>query len=540
MKTLKKSFFNINKSNPVLFVISVLLFMCTLFTDQRMFTADPLAMNCLPIDTAAVSFMHIVSKLLVFLIILGFLFFLRYALQHQRLLFAFIGFFAVYITLLLCSYPGYYMSDDTVIFGYATRYYPVYWHNYLTSLFYMTGMSLFPASTGPIILNDLCLSLVCAYIFYQTDRLFKAKIKYLVLLTGLLPFVLLSALMCFRPALYAPFFLFFFAFLYFERKEKKELTPGKFLMLALLTSILCFWRSEGIVLIVFCLLLIPLSYGCSLRKLILFLLVFALCFGIIKIPQTRGEKKYYGSDYLIISTIRPLSLIIHREQTYPDAKEDWANINRIVDLDYLSYETLSCSSYNRYNSDFNAGSFTQTGADSETQKAYLKSALRLIAHNPDLYFAERLQLFLVTNGYYDYDASLVMNLKPVATSEFHLYQSDKNYGYELIKGNMRLPFTGSDTVPAFLFNHGGEAYIPILVLMVIALIVSLFQRKWFFFFSFASLFAREAVIFLTAPASFIQYSYPTMFVASFLIILMIIEASGLKYERKRGYNKIQQ
>lgn len=540
METLKKSFFNINKSILGLFVISVLFFICTLFTDQKIFTADPLAMNCLPIDTAAVLFMHIISKILVFSVIFAFLLFLRYAWHHKKLLFAFAGFFSVYIILLLCSYPGYYMSDDTVIFGYATRYYPVYWHNYLTSLFYMTGMSLFPASTGPIILNDLILSLVCSYIFYKTDLVFKSRIKYLIVLTGLLPFVLLSALMCFRPALYAPFFLFFFAFLYFEQKEGKELTLSKFLMLALLVSVLCFWRSEGIVLIAFCLLLIPLSYGFSPKKLVLFVLVFLLFFGIIKIPQTRGEQKYYGSDYLIISTIRPLSLIIHREQTYPGAREDWDNINKIIRLDYISYETLSCSSYNRYNSDFNAGSFTQTGADSKTQKAYLKSALRLIVHNLDLYFAERLQLFLVTNGYYNYDASLVMNLKPVATSEFHLYQSDRAYGYELIKGNMRLPFTGGNAVPTFLFNHGGEAYIPILILMMTALIVSLFQRKWFFFTCFASLFAREAVIFLTAPASFIQYSYPTMFTASFFIILMIIEAVGLKYEQKQGYNKMQQ
>lgn len=91
---------------------------------------------------------------------------------------------------------------------------------------------------------------------------------------------------------------------------------------------------------------------------------------MIKIPQTNGEKKYYGSDYLIISTIRPLSLIIHREQTYVGAEEDLANIDAVIDLDYISYETLSCSSYNRYNSDHNSGHFTETGADADTQKAF--------------------------------------------------------------------------------------------------------------------------------------------------------------------------
>lgn len=533
MKKMKKLFQNIHKIHIGLFVFAGILWACTFITDKKTFTSDPLNMNCLPIDQDMTSFMHVVSKLLVFLVVWGMLEFFLYGFKHKKLLFAFLGFFFFYVILLLCSYPGYYMSDDTVIFGYATRYYPVYWHNYLTSLFYMTGMSLFPASTGPILLNDMCLALVFAYTYYQTDRLFATKLKYIILLCGLLPFVLLSALMCFRPALYSPFFLFFFVFLYFEKKEGKKLTWQKLFMLAALTAVLCFWRSEGIVLIAFCLLLLPVCYGLNVKKLVLFLLCFAVFFGAVRIPQTRGEEKYYGSDYLIISTIRPLSLIIHREQTYPEAEEDWANIDAVIDLGYISYETLSCSSYNRYNSDFNQGRFTETGADKETQKAFLKSAFRLILNNLDLYFAERLQLFCVTNGIYDYDSSLVLGLEPVNTSEYHLYESDKTYGFELIEGNQRLHIKGTDAIAMFLFAYGGEAYLPVLVLLAAAVLYSLFRKRWFAFWALASLMAREAVIFLTAPASFIQYSYPSMFTTSFILLILVIEYGEERNSRKQ-------
>ncbi len=529
MERFKMKSQNCNKIHIGLLIGSVIIWFFTFFTDTKIFTKDALNMNCLPIDRDAVTFMHIASKILVFLVIWGMLEFFYYGFRHKKLLIAFLGFFLFYIILLLCSYPGYYMSDDTVIFGYATRYYPVYWHNYLTSLFYMTGMSLFPASTGPVILNDMYLALVFAYIFYKTDKLFTHKLKFVILLCGLMPFVMLSALMCFRPVLYSPFFLFFFSFLYFEKKEKKELTPGKFILLALLAALLCFWRSEGIVLIVFCLFLIPLCYGLHIKRMALFFLAFAIFFATLKIPQSKGEEKYYGSDYLIISTIRPLSLIIHREQTYPEAKEDLDNIDAVISLDYISYETLSCSAYNRYNSDFNKGRFTETGADPAAQSAYLKSACRLIWHNLDLYFAERLQLFLVTNGIYNYDDSLVLGLEPVNTSEFHLYQSDKDYGYELVKGNQRLPITGTDALPMFLFKYGGEAYLPVLILLVLTIFISLIRKNRFIFFSLASLFARELIIFLTAPASFIQYSYPTMFVTIFLILIYLIECADLKF-----------
>jgi hypothetical protein len=523
MRHLKNQFSKIKKVHIVLFIVSLLLWGFTFLTDRKIFTSDTLNMNCLPIDTDAVSLMHILSKMIVFLVIFGMLEFLLYAFSHKKLLIAFGGFFTLYLILLLCSYPGYYMSDDMVIFGYATRYYPVYWHNYLTSLFYMVGMSLFPASTGPIILNDLCLALVFSYIFYQTDRLFSTKAKYLILLCGLMPFVLLSALMCFRPALYSPFFLFFFAFLYFEKKEGKTLSWWKLLWLALLTALLCFWRSEGIVLIVFCLILLPLCYGIHYKKLILFVLSFAIFFTVIKIPQSQGETKYYGSDYLIISTIRPISLIIHREQTYAQAQEDLANIDAVISLDYISYETLSCSSYNRYNSDFHEGRFTETGADTALQTAYLKSACRLIAHNLDLYFAERLQLFLTANGIYHYNPALVMNLKQVTTSDFHLYQSDKAYGQELIEGNQRLHISGSDTLPTFLFQYGGEAYLPILLLLVLCIVIACVKKDLFVCFALISLLARELIIFMTAPAAFIQYNYPTMFVTIFLAFMLLID-----------------
>ena len=524
-----KSFFKTNQVHIGLWLIALLLWACTFLTDGKIFSKDPLNMLCFPIDTGAVSFMHITSKVLVFLVILGMLYFLRYCHKHPKLFLSFIGFFVLYILLLLCAYPGYFMSDDTVIFGYATRYYPVYWHNYLTSLYYMVGMSLFPASTGPIILQDMCLALVFSFIYYKAEQHFHHKCKHILLLCGLLPFVLLSALMCFRPALYAPFFLFYFAYLYFEKKEHQTLTLAKLLFLAFLTAILCFWRSEGIVLLAFSLILIPLVYKIPIRKVLLFAMALVLCFLTIRVPQIRGEKAYYGSDYLILSTVRPLSLIIHREQTYEGAKEDWDNIDQIIDLDYLSYETLSCSSYNRYNSDHNAGRFSESGADAQTQSDYLKSALRLIAHNLDLYFAERLQLFFVTNGIYNYDDALVMGMHAVNTSSFHLYQSDKEYGYELIEGNKRLPITGQEEIAKVLFQCGGEAYLPVLFLLFISIIYAWIRKKYFVFWVLLSLIAREAVIFLTAPASFIQYSYPVMYVTVFFLFIFIIEEKEQQY-----------
>lgn len=509
---------------------ALLLWGVSFLTDTRIFTHEPLNMNCLPIDESMVTLMHILTKLGLLLFWTGFLTFLAYLAKRPKAAIVFAAVLLIYAAGLCFTYPGYYMSDDPIIFAYATRYYPVYWHHYLTSLFYMIGISLLPASCGPVFLSDILYASVYAYLFDRCQRSFQSKWSYLVLIAGVLPFTLLGALMCFRPAVYSSFFLFYYIFLFFEWQDQAVLTLPKFAMLALLTAVLSSWRSESIVLLPAGALLIGLAYGGHIarrretcQKAALFFICAIFLFLLVRMPQSHGEKTYYGNDYLIISTTRPLSVIVHRDQTYPQAEEDLANISAVTELGYLHNDSLSCSAYNRYNSDHNEGKYTQTGADASVQKAYLKSALRLILHNLDLYLGERIQLFCVTNGIFDYDKDLVLDLKPVVTTNFHLYDHDRSYGFEMLDAFVRVPLAYHDGYALLLFSFGGEAYIPMLLVSLILFVITLCRRQWFLAVSFCILLAREAIIFLTAPASFIQYSYPMMYVAAAFALLMLVQ-----------------
>ncbi|MBQ8527180.1 MAG: hypothetical protein IJ429_01785 [Lachnospiraceae bacterium] len=522
-----KSLISKNKKHIWISAAALLYWALTFFTDTKIFSSDGLNMNCLPIDLEMVGLMHVLTKVLVLLFLFLFLEFLAYAWKKPKLLVPFLALMCIYGIGLLVTYPGYYMNDDPIIFSYATRYYPVYWHNYLTSLFYMTAMSLFPMSAAPVLLSDIFYALVFSYVYYRADRIYGSNLCRIILLAGVLPFTLLGALMCFRPAIYSSFFVFYFAYLYFEWKEKAVLTPLKMVLLALLTGILALWRSESLVLLPIGILLIGFAYG-SAKKAAVYFLLSAFMFLIVKVPQSVGENKYYGSDYLIISTTRPLSVILHREQTYEGSEQDIANISAVTEFGYLHNDSLSCSAYNRYNSANNEGRYTQTGATKEMQDAYLKSALNLILHNLDLYFGERIQLFCVTNGFFNYDPDMVLNLKQVSSTDFHLYEHDRAYGMEMLDAYKRIPLSYHEGYAMALFTFGGEAFIPMLVILLVATVVALCRKKWFLLFGFLALWAREAVIFLTAPASFIQYSYPMMYATATLVLLMIVEHLCLK------------
>lgn len=517
-----KTWIEKNKKHMVIGVVALLIWAVTFYTDTKIFSSDGLNMNCLPIDLEMVTLMHVLTKILVLLCLFLFGEFLVYALRRPKLLAPFLALLCIYGVGLLLTYPGYYMNDDPIIFSYATRYYPVYWHNYLTSLFYMVAMSLFPMSAAPVLLSDVIYALVFSYTFYRADRIYRSRWCYFALITGILPFTLLGALMCFRPAIYSGFFVFYFVYLYFEWKENATLTIPKLIGLALLTGVLALWRSESLVMLPLGLFLIGFAYR-NVKKAFVYLVLSVVLFMIVKIPQSVGEDKYYGSDYLIISTTRPLSVILHRDQTYEGAEEDIANVSAVTEFGYLHNDSLSCSAYNRYNSDHNEGRYTQTGASAEMQRAYLKSAFNLILHNLDLYFGERIQLFCVTNGFFGYDKDMVLNLKPVASTDFHLYEHDRDYGMEMLEAYKRLPLTYHEGYAMTLFSFGGEAFLPMLVLLLALTIYTLVRKKWFLLFGFLALLAREAVIFLTAPASFIQYSYPMMYATAALALLMLID-----------------
>ena len=123
-----KTTFLRSKQTLIIGILSLIWWVMTFITDRKIFSTDTLNMSSLPINTDAVVFMHVLSKLLTLAVIVGLLCFISYGIKHRRLLFAFCAYFLIYFAILLLSYPGYFMSDDTIILGYATRYYPVYWH----------------------------------------------------------------------------------------------------------------------------------------------------------------------------------------------------------------------------------------------------------------------------------------------------------------------------------------------------------------------------------------------------------------------------
>ena len=91
-----KKLLTLPKKHYFIGIAALLLWLITFFTDTRIFTSDPLAMNCLPVNLQAVTWMHVLTKILVLVVIFLTIEFLAAALHRKTLLLPFLLYMSVY------------------------------------------------------------------------------------------------------------------------------------------------------------------------------------------------------------------------------------------------------------------------------------------------------------------------------------------------------------------------------------------------------------------------------------------------------------
>jgi len=83
-------------------------------------------------------------------------------------------YFGINLLLLLLVWPGIWRMDEFGILSNAVRLQPVFWQNYLTSLFYVFSLMLLPFPSGVIIVQMAVCSLVVGYILSHAEVVFSA------------------------------------------------------------------------------------------------------------------------------------------------------------------------------------------------------------------------------------------------------------------------------------------------------------------------------------------------------------------------------
>jgi hypothetical protein len=466
----------------------------------------------------------------------------------RRVLYHFLIPFAALLTFylmnLLVNWPGLYNIDDRAMYGLARHFLPFYWHSYMTSLFHMVGLTLFPFTSGQLVFLSVFLAFLFSYFFYRLCSVLAHKkirwVKYLWFLLAVAPYFNLIASNSLRAYLYSVLNLIVFGYLIFEKLQGRTINPVKCVALATGFAVLAFWRSESIVYLFTAPFVLYFTYAgqMRIRQALLFALGTIMLYGVVNIPQILGNQKYYNSDYLIVSTTRPLSVLLNLDETYhyDGVDRDVERIEAVVDIEQILGLPYVCTSYQSSNTIRNNGHLSETMAMKSLQKQYIGAFLNIVKNNPGLFLKERTDLFLKMNHLQDviridFGTDLEQWMEP-SLAPYWIFNA-------VLQDNMIAPGEISNVSywTAITFQKEPLIFIyalfPYLVIIFVTIIAAVIKKAWQIFFIQLSMLLREGIIFLTAPDAMPSYYMPSITLCVWISMLFVILwVSNRKQEEK--------
>lgn len=312
-------------------------------------------------------------------------------------------FFAAFIFYFCIYWPASFAWDDSyMIYEFALRLVPWYWHHFLTSAWYVGCLMVFPHPLTMSLIQLLGFVAVMIWLFYKLGKSFKISypIRFLILLICLVPATFWLVAQVYRNCIYAIILMFYIPFILFEEADKAELSPKKMFFICALSALLAVWRTEGILIgitgMVICLFKV---YKVSTKRKIYAVLIFSVLFVFLGAPQKIGDIKYYGKDYFIVSTMEPVRNILNDEKvniSYKGAEDDLEAIDAYAPIECMRYrgiEEVRGYFYEQGHMDID-----QSLAGKEVQSAYLKAFARLAIHNMGPYIKSQMNFMFKAIG----------------------------------------------------------------------------------------------------------------------------------------------
>ncbi len=293
--------------------------------------------------------------------------------------------------------------DNYMLYAYAVRFVPEYWHSIYSGCFMGACLMVFPNPFTINIIEWLWFVAIMGYIYHRigTSRVISHGFKYIVIGFFLLPFIHTAVTDSYRSELYALFSLFFFTVILLDAIEKRTRTGFQLYVILVGIAVIAVWRSEGIILgagMFLCVLFT--NYVTDLKKSLIRTLSFLLAIIVLRFPSFVGTQKYYGDDYSFINYMDVMQTILNSKSVnlnYDGVEEDLEAIDCIVDLEALKEH--GTDGYRRFNYANGRRDINQSTASGKSRKALKKAYKNLVIHNPKLYYMHQANCFCATLGF---------------------------------------------------------------------------------------------------------------------------------------------
>lgn len=521
---------SLSKTNKALLMIAVLHWVLTFFTDHIIFSyvmwdfSDGTQM----IKTA----MTYGAKAVFLLVLLGIYqgLYRFFTTADRRFVKYTLIYFALNMALLFLTWPGIWRMDEFGILNSATLLLPVFWQNYLTSLFYVFSLMLVPVPSGVIIVQCALISLMAGYIINFFVKRF-GKTGLAAFIPCLFFPVLDSNLYPMRMSLYG-FMELFLLVLLFERILHSVSSMGFICVLAALVTV---WRTEAVYyFILFPLLLLILfmkkwDKKCLIRVICGYL-VCALC---LFVPQTVGDKLTSGNQYDLTSVVLPLVPLVNEAYGREDCEEQLAAIDKVVNVEIaVEGARQGRSGISLF---WGEPEFQREYSDEE-YGAFKSAYYALVMKFPAVFLEERFDCFL-------HSTDLLQNTTELFSAEgvpnydtFAKYPGSKPVSEKL--RNCVIQVLEWRSLKDYEYKKTGygivySGLLPVCIILFVWLL-SLLKRKWKAFFLLSLPLVKVPLVFLTAPSRLFMYYYPLYLIGYFLAVYVVLVLFGKLWKKAGG------
>ncbi len=511
-------------------LIGIAYFVITFFTDKNIFNFEKLNIAN-----------YICCKIIMLIIlILGSLFISKVFKKDKKSI-QYLKNFLIYIIpillLLFLLWPGNWFGTDVYNFySFTTRCDFLYYLNYLSSVFYIVGYMLFPCVSGAIILQTIIFGIVFSYIITNCYEIYNSKSVYLLAIPFFLFHTIFYTFFANRPIMYGIFYLLLISIIVIDYlKKNNELKITKLLVIAILTSIVGFWRSEAIYLFIAIPVILFVTYKISLniKNIIKIIMIFILGYAIISMPQRMyyNKNSYEKSSRNLPMFVGGLSYMLTYDLKGDNLEKDLANIDKVLDVEsmkkYASYTDTPCIWSNE--------KCIKSNYTDEEYSNFIKSYVNVIKNNIPVFINSKLHTFALASGI-NYDYFTTMNLYNEEKRTILDREDSKSIvGYK-VRRKIYSVIEGKTNSKIYnkIYNLTNNLLIP-LGLILIIFIYSIIKQKLLYFLLSGMLLGHSLILFITSPAAYFMYYFNVYMIGWFLglvFILEIIKNKKLKNNRR--------
>lgn len=523
----------LKKINPIVYFIVIIHFVITLFFDASIFH-DPF--YCFKLKYLAYKFVIFI----VLFVFWNFVFETVIKVKQKdersiRRVKFFLIYFGVMLVFLFFAWPGIWVWDEFWIYKSATDLQLEYWHNYLTSIYYILGLMLLPFGAGIIIVQILIISLIVSYIV--TGLSYRTKYYYFIFLIFLLPPIIVHNLNPMRATLYSFLILYILYFIYYDLKNLSKIKISTILPLIICIPIVVNWRSEGIVLLPFVIVLLYFSLKgkISTLKFISLIAILILFVQVVKYPQKKWTVD--NKDYVLTAMLNPLSNMLHAKHLnkFDELEKDLSLlINLEVLKNHSNYRTTPLFWENR---DTLFNTYNQKAFDVFTS-AYIK----LVIYNPGEFIKVRAKTFQYAGGfsreYFNSPYAIPINDNPEDIVKFFRRSNglnksiypDKRQSFTNVLEGRNVENADLPSGTYLLFWNFLSVFTALLVLSVLAI----YRKDLHMITICLSLWASAFCVFVTAPATYFMYYLPVYLITFVLLFCYVIDirSDGWKLNKR--------